>query len=71
MGLIKIFSDVDEEGRLHIPEKLTLKKGKVELIIKSLDDDRKAKDISYADHYCGRIMIESLRREDIYGDDVR
>jgi hypothetical protein len=26
MGLIKIFSDVDEEGRLHIPEKLTLKK---------------------------------------------
>jgi hypothetical protein len=73
MGLIRIISDVDEKGRLHIPETLSLKKGKVELIIKSLDDDHKIRppSISYSDHYCGKIMTESLSREDIDGNDGR
>ena len=65
MGLIRIISDVDDEGKLHIPENLTLKKGKVELIIKSLGDNEKNTAISYSDHYCGRIMIKTLRRDDI------
>ncbi len=72
MGLIRIISDVDEEGRLQIPETLSLKKGKVELTIKSLDDNNiKTPTISYSDHYCGKIMVKSLSREDIYGDDGR
>jgi hypothetical protein len=71
MGHIRIISNVDEEGKLHIPEKLTLKKGKVELIIISLTENEKETTISYSDHYCGRVMTESLRRDDIYGDDAR
>lgn len=72
MELIRIISDVDENGRLHIPEKLAIKKGKVELIIKSLDDNNiKTPVISYSDHYCGKIKAKSLSREDIYGDDGR
>ena len=72
MEPIRIISNVDEEGKLHIPEGLTLKKGKVEVIIRPLDDDReKIETLSYSDHHCGRILVESLRREDIYGDDGR
>ena len=72
MEPIKIISNVDDEGKLHIPEGLALKKGKVEVIIKPLDDNKeKNKTLSYSDHYCGRILVESLRREDIYGDDGR
>jgi hypothetical protein len=72
MEPIKIISNVDDQGKLHIPEGLALKKGKVEVIIKPLDDNKeKSKTLSYSDHYCGRILVESLRREDIYGDDGR
>jgi hypothetical protein len=72
MEPIRIISNVDEEGRLHIPNGLTLKKGRVEVIIRHLDDNRgKSKTLSYSDHYCGRILVEPLRREDIYGDDGR
>jgi hypothetical protein len=72
MEPIRIISDVDDEGKLHIPEGLALKKGKVEVIIKPLDyPKQKSKPLSYANHYCGRILVESLRREDIYGDDGR
>ena len=72
MEPIKIISDVDDEGKLHIPKGLALKKGKVEVIIKPLDDAKeRSKPLSYSDHYCGRILVESLRREDIYGDDGR
>ena len=72
MGNIRIISNIDDDGRLHIPEKLALKKGKVELIIKSLDDNNgKIGSISYSDHYCGRILVDPMRREDIYGDNGR
>jgi bifunctional DNA-binding transcriptional regulator/antitoxin component of YhaV-PrlF toxin-antitoxin module len=72
MESIKIISNVDDDGRLCIPKGLTLKKGKVELIIKPIDDNnRKMRAISYSDHYCGKILVESLRREDIYGDNGR
>jgi len=72
MEPIRIISNVDDEGKLHIPEGLALKKGKVEVIIKPLDDTKeKSKLLSYSDHCCGRILVESLRREDIYGDDGR
>jgi hypothetical protein len=37
MEPIRIISNVDEDGRLHIPEGLTPKKGRVEVIIKHLD----------------------------------
>ena len=40
MELIRIISNVDDEGRLHIPEGLTLKKGRVEVIIKHLDENK-------------------------------
>jgi hypothetical protein len=72
MEPIRIISNVDDEGKLHIPEGLALKKGRVEVIIKRLDDIKeKSKPLAYSDHYCGRILVESLRREDIYGDDGR
>lgn len=72
MEPIRIISSVDDEGKLHIPEGLALKKGRVEVIIKPLDDTKeKRKTLSYSDHYCGRILVESLRREHIYGDDGR
>jgi hypothetical protein len=72
MKPIRIISNVDDEGRLRIPEGLALKKGKVELIIKHLDDmNGKTKALSYSDHNCGRILAGYLRREDIYGDDGR
>jgi len=72
MEPIRIISNVDDEGKLHIPEGLALKKGRVEVIIKPLDDTKeKHKTLSYSDHYCGRILVKSLRREDTYGDDGR
>jgi len=72
MKPITIISNVDDEGKLHIPEGLALKKGKVELTIKPLDDAKdKSKPLSYSDHYCGRILVNSLRREEIYGNDGR
>jgi hypothetical protein len=72
MEPIRIISNVDDEGKLHIPEGLTLRKGRVEVIIKHLDDNKgKRKSLSYSDHYCGRILIEPLRREDIYDNDGR
>ena len=70
MEPIRVISNVDEEGRLHIPEGLALKKGKVEVIIRPLDDNKeRMKTLSYSDHRCGRILVESLRREDMYSDD--
>ena len=27
--------------------------------------------LSFSDHYCGRVLVERVRREDIYGDDGR
>jgi hypothetical protein len=72
MEPIKIISNVDDEGTLHIPEGLALKKGRVEITIKPLDDaSDKREPLSYSDHYCGRVLVESLRREDIYGKDGR
>jgi hypothetical protein len=72
MKPIMIISEVDEEGKLHIPEGLALKKGKVQVVISPLDDNKdKMKTLSYSDHLCGRILVEPLRREDIYGDDGR
>ena len=72
MEPIRIISNVDEEGKLHIPEGLALKKGKVEVIIRPLDDNKeRMKTLCYSDHRCGRILVESLRREDIYSDDGR
>jgi hypothetical protein len=72
MEPIKIISNVDDEGTLHIPEGLSLKKGRVEITIRPLDDaNDKREPLSYSDHYCGRILVESLRREDIYGNDGR
>ena len=72
MGPIKIISNIDDDGKLHIPERLALKKGRVELIIKPLDDNNGKKGaLSYSDHYCGKILVESMRREDIYGDNGR
>ena len=72
MEPIRVISNVDEEGKLHIPEGLALKKGKVEVIIRPLDDNKeRMKTLSYSDHRCGRILVESLRREDIYSDDGR
>ena len=72
MEPIRIISNVDEDGRLHIPEGLTLKKGRVEVIIKHLDGGKeKNQGLSFSDHYCGRVLVERVRREDIYGDDGR
>lgn len=72
MEPIRIISSVDEEGKIHIPKGLALKKGKVEVIIRPLDANKETiKTLSYSDHRCGRILVESLRREDIYGDDGR
>jgi hypothetical protein len=72
MEPIRIISNVDEEGKLQIPEGLVLKKGKVEVTIKPLDDNKEEhRTLSYSDHYCGKILVESLRREAIYGDDGR
>lgn len=72
MGLIRIISDVDDEGMLHIHEKLTLRKGRVELIIKPIDEDNEnIHSISFSNHFCGRIMNKSLNRDEIYGDDGR
>jgi hypothetical protein len=72
METIRIISDVDEEGKLHIPKGLALKKGKVQVIISPLDDNKeKIKTLSYSDHHCGGILVEPLRREDIYADDGR
>jgi hypothetical protein len=72
MEPIKIISNVDDEGNLHIPDGLALKKGRVEVTIKPLDDAKeKNKSLSYSDHYCGRILVGTLRREDMYGNDGR
>jgi hypothetical protein len=72
MEPIRIISNVDDEGKLRIPEGLALKKGKVELIIKHLDDNNgKTGTLSYSDHNCGKILAGSMRREDIYGDNGR
>jgi hypothetical protein len=72
MEPIRIVSSVDEKGKLQIPEGLTLKKGRVEVIIKHLDENKeKIETLSYSDHHCGRILVDPLRREDIYGNDGR
>ncbi|MFC1533939.1 hypothetical protein ACFL7M_11310 [Thermodesulfobacteriota bacterium] len=72
MESIKIISNVDDDGKLHIPKGLDLKKGRVELIIKPLNNNNgKIGALSYSDHYCGRILTEPMRREDIYGDNGR
>jgi hypothetical protein len=68
MEPIKIISNVDDEGKLYIPEGLSFKKGRVEITIKPLDDaNDKRVPLSYSDHYW--VLVESLRREDIYGKD--
>ncbi len=72
MESIKIISIVDDDGKVRIPDGLDLKKGQVELTIKPLDDHHgKMGTLSYSDHYCGKILAESLRRKDIYGDNRR
>jgi len=72
MGSIRIISTVDESGKLHIPEELKLEKGNVEVIIKPLDEIKNDETLlSFSDHTCGRLLIYSLRREDIYGNSER
>ena len=69
MEPIRIISNVDDKGNLHFPAGLPLKKGRVEVIIKHLDaGKRKGWRLSYSDHYCGRILIDPVKRENIYGD---
>ena len=72
METIKIISDVDDQGKLQIPKGLVLKKGKVEITIKYLDGNKQETNtISYSNHYCGEILIKTMRRENLYGDDGR
>ncbi|MBW1695629.1 MAG: hypothetical protein JRH18_01275 [Deltaproteobacteria bacterium] len=72
MDSIKIISTVEEDGKLRLPPELKLEKGKVQVVITPLKD-KKERDIqlSHSDHSCGKIILNSLRREDIYGVDAR
>ena len=72
MGSIRIISTVDENGKLRIPEGLKLEKGNIEVIINPLDEIKNDKSLlSFSDHTCGRFLLDTLRREDIYGNSER
>ena len=72
MGPIRIISTVKEDGKLHLPDDLKLQKGKVEVVIIPLGMDKKKKTkLHFSNHSCGQLLIDSLRREDIYDSSGR
>ncbi|MBW1717819.1 MAG: hypothetical protein JRJ77_18815 [Deltaproteobacteria bacterium] len=72
MDSIKIISTVEEDGKLRLPPELKLEKGKVQVVITPLKDTKEGEiQLSHSDHSCGKVLLGSLRREDIYGIDGR
>ncbi len=72
MDSIRIISTVGEDGKLRLPPELKLKKGKVQVVITPLKDTKESKtQLTHSDHSCGKLILDSLRREDIYGADAR
>lgn len=72
MESIRIISTVEEDGKLRLPEELKLEKGKVEVVITPLGNAKESKaQLSFSNHSCGKLIVDSLRREDIYGSDGR
>ena len=72
MDSIRIISTVEEDGKLRLPPELKLEKGKVQVVITPLKDTKERKiQLSHSDHSCGKVLLGSLRREDIYGADAR
>ncbi|MBW1967856.1 MAG: hypothetical protein JRI48_10905 [Deltaproteobacteria bacterium] len=72
MDSIKIISTVEEDGKLRLPPELKLEKGKVRVVITPLKDTKEREiQLSHSDHSCGKLILDSLRREDIYGADAR
>jgi len=72
MDPIKIISIVEEDGKLRLPPDLKLEKGRVQVVITPLKNTKEKEiRLSYSDHSCGKLMVGSLRREDIYDVDGR
>ena len=72
MDSIKIISTVEEDGKLRLPPELKLEKGKARVVITPLKDTKEREiQLSHSDHSCGKLILDSLRREDIYGADAR
>jgi len=68
----EIRSTVEEDGKLRLPPELKLEKGKVQVVITPLKDTKEGEiQLSHSDHSCGKVLLGSLRREDIYGIDGR
>ncbi|MBW1979480.1 MAG: hypothetical protein JRI79_16190 [Deltaproteobacteria bacterium] len=67
MDSIKIISTVEEDGKLRIPPELKLEKGKVQVVITPLKDTKEREiPLFHSDHSCGKLIVGSLRRENIY-----
>ena len=65
---------IDNIGNIKLEKKIALPKGPAELIILPIEmeqTDDCTKGIAFSDHHLGKVTLETLRREDIYGENGR